>query len=42
MTARGTVEGMALIRIKDLYKTYGSSGKAVDVLKGVDLSIEKG
>ncbi|MDP2689376.1 MAG: ABC transporter ATP-binding protein [Deltaproteobacteria bacterium] len=33
---------MALISIKDLRKTYGDSRKRVDVLKGIDLTVEKG
>lgn len=33
---------MDLITVKELYKTYSSSGKKVEVLKGIDLSIKKG
>lgn len=33
---------MALIDIKDLYKTYGKAPKRVEVLKGISLSVEKG
>lgn len=33
---------MALISIKDLCKSYGSGDKRVDVLKGIDLTVEKG
>jgi len=33
---------MELITIKDLFKTYGGPKKGVEVLKGVDLKIEKG
>ncbi|GMR05210.1 MAG: ABC transporter ATP-binding protein [Thermodesulfobacteriota bacterium] len=33
---------MALISIKDLRKSYGSGEKRVDVLKGIDLVVEKG
>ncbi len=33
---------MNLITVKGLYKTYSSSGKKVEVLKGIDLSIKKG
>ncbi|MBI5971074.1 MAG: ABC transporter ATP-binding protein [Deltaproteobacteria bacterium] len=31
-----------LITVKELYKTYSSSGKKVEVLKGIDLSVKKG
>ena len=33
---------MALISIKDLSKSYGSGDKRVDVLKGINLTVEKG
>lgn len=33
---------MELITIKNLFKTYGGQKKGVEVLKGVDLKIEKG
>lgn len=33
---------MAIIEIKDLYKTYQSSEGSVEALKGIDLSIKKG
>ncbi|MFQ5735649.1 MAG: ABC transporter ATP-binding protein [Thermodesulfobacteriota bacterium] len=33
---------MALISIKDLRKTYGNARKGVEVLKGIDLSVEVG
>ncbi len=33
---------MPLISIKDLSKTYGSGDKRVDVLKGINLTVEKG
>ena len=33
---------MSYVEIRDLHKTYDTRGEALEVLKGIDLSVERG